>query len=177
MRLSQQLILFMLAAAVLPLSGVGFWLLQRSESELLVRLEEAGPTQFDILTAPFSVRPQGHLPLEQQQTELQPDLLVALHESFSARDLPQAPLLAVEVLSPSTRLVDLTLKKAAYERMATPSFWVVDPRLPEIRAFQTDPATGEYREIARVVGDDEFVAVDPFPVRFRPVDLLTRRGR
>ncbi len=39
MRLSQQLILFMLAAAVLPLSGVGFWLLQRSEAELSVRLE------------------------------------------------------------------------------------------------------------------------------------------
>ncbi len=38
MRLSQQLILFMLAAAVLPLSGVGFWLLQRSETELSRRL-------------------------------------------------------------------------------------------------------------------------------------------
>jgi len=38
-RLSQQLILFMLAAAVLPLSAVGFWLLNRSEAELSARLE------------------------------------------------------------------------------------------------------------------------------------------
>ena len=30
----------MLAAAVLPLSGVGFWLLQRSEAELLLRIEQ-----------------------------------------------------------------------------------------------------------------------------------------
>jgi two-component system NtrC family sensor kinase len=39
-RLSQQLILFMLAAAVLPLSGVGFWLLHRSEAELSQRIAQ-----------------------------------------------------------------------------------------------------------------------------------------
>ncbi len=39
MRLSQKLILFVLAAAVVPLSFAGFWLLKRSEDELSRRLE------------------------------------------------------------------------------------------------------------------------------------------
>ena len=39
MRLSQKLVLFVLAAAVLPLGGVGFWVLGASERELLARLE------------------------------------------------------------------------------------------------------------------------------------------
>jgi hypothetical protein len=54
---------------------------------------------------------------------------------------------------------------------------VLDPRAPEIRVFETDPRTGEYREVVRVSGEDEFVAVRPFPVRFTPAELLTRRGR
>ena len=39
MRLSQKLILFVLAAAVIPLSVAGFWLLNQSEVELSARLE------------------------------------------------------------------------------------------------------------------------------------------
>jgi Uma2 family endonuclease len=35
--------------------------------------------------------------------------------------------LAVEVLSPSGRLIDLNLKRAAYQRIGTPSYWVLDP--------------------------------------------------
>jgi Uma2 family endonuclease len=38
--------------------------------------------------------------------------------------------LAVEVLSPSGRLIDLNLKRAAYQRMGTPSYWVLDPDVP-----------------------------------------------
>lgn len=46
---------------------------------------------------------------------MQPDILVARRVDYTDRDLPTAPLLAVEVLSPSTRLIDLNLKKARYE--------------------------------------------------------------
>jgi Uma2 family endonuclease len=45
-------------------------------------------------------------------TVLQPDALVARRSDLSERDLPAAPLLAVEVLSPSTRHIDLTLKRS-----------------------------------------------------------------
>ncbi|MFL6145973.1 MAG: Uma2 family endonuclease [Pseudonocardiaceae bacterium] len=39
-------------------------------------------------------------------------------------------MLAVEVLSPSGRRIDLNLKRAAYQRMGTPSYWVLDPDVP-----------------------------------------------
>lgn len=47
-----------------------------------------------------------------------------------------APQLAVEVLSPSTRRVDLTLKLSRYEAAGCPSYWVVDPDGPSLTAWQ-----------------------------------------
>jgi hypothetical protein len=37
-----------------------------------------------------------------EDTELQPDLLVAATRDFTAKELPRAPLLAVEIPSPSS---------------------------------------------------------------------------
>jgi Uma2 family endonuclease len=144
--------------------------------QLFLLLEETGPEEFCILPAPFAVRPEGHLPLEQQVTELQPDIVVALDASFTDRDLPTAPLLAVEVLSPSTRLFDLTLKRAAYERMGTASYWVLDPTEPDLRAFELGN-DGAYRLAAHVRGSEAFTASRPFPVTVRPADLMHRRRR
>ena len=39
LKLSQKLLLFVLAAAVVPLAFAGFWLLREAERELAVRLE------------------------------------------------------------------------------------------------------------------------------------------
>jgi Uma2 family endonuclease len=51
---------------------------------------------------------------------VQPDVLVARFDELTDKNLPAAPVLAVEVLSPSGRLIDLNLKRAAYQRMGTP---------------------------------------------------------
>jgi Putative restriction endonuclease len=114
------------------------------------------------------------LRMNEQQTELQPDIVVGRDEHFTDRDLPVAPLLAVEVLSPSTRLIDLNLKKAAYERMGVPSYWTVDPASVTLTAFEMD-ARCRCGQVARVCGEAEFVTALPFPFRVRPADLL-RRG-
>src|SRR3954447_20310033 len=82
-------------------------------------------------------------------------------------DLPGPPLLAVEVLSPSTQLFDRNLKKAAHERMGAAHFWLVDPRVPELYAYELD-AGGRYRLVAHVTGDDPFSAERPFRVTVRP---------
>jgi Uma2 family endonuclease len=148
---------------------------QRAGFRLARLLDDVAPRDVEVLPAPLAVRPQGDLPLFEQQTELQPDILVALRTAFSEKDLPSAPLLAVEVLSPSTRMVDLTLKKAAYERMGTASFWVVDPDVPDVRVFELDDAPGapaEYQLVAQVAGDETLDVVRPFPLRLRPADLI-----
>jgi Uma2 family endonuclease len=44
----------------------------------------------------------------------------------------------VEIRSPSTALVDLNRKKAAYERFGVPTYWIVnpDPAEPELTVFE-----------------------------------------
>jgi Uma2 family endonuclease len=64
------------------------------------------------------------------------------------------PVLSVEVLSPSTRLIDLNLKKAKYEQIETASYWVVDAERPALTAWQFE-RTG-FREVAHVEGDEVF---------------------
>ncbi len=87
-----------------------------------------------------------------------------------------APLLAVEVLSPSTALYDLNTKKAAYERLGVPAYWVVDPQQPGLTVFELDD-DGHYRQVAEVKGEDAFEARRPLPVRVVPVELLGTLAR
>jgi len=59
-----------------------------------------------------------------------PDLFAVLsahHSILTADFVAGAPDLAVEILSPSTRVIDLTKKKAAYQRARVPEYWIVDP--------------------------------------------------
>ena len=102
--------------------------------------------------------------------QLQPDLLVVPALDLSS-DAPRAmPLLVVEVLSPSTRAVDLTLKRHVFEQGGIPSYWVLDPFTPSLTVLEL--REGAYVEIASVVGDEPYDATVPFPVRVVPADLL-----
>ncbi|MFD1506389.1 Uma2 family endonuclease [Georgenia yuyongxinii] len=114
-------------------------------------------------------------PLVRADTVLQPDVLVARRSDLSERDLPAPPVLAVEVLSPSTRLIDLHLKRARYEAAGTPSYWVVDPDEPALTAWEL--IEGRYVRVAHVAGEETFTATAPFAVDVRPADLISRDAR
>lgn len=103
-------------------------------------------------------------------TVIQPDLLVAPRDAFTERELPTAPLLAVEVLSPSTRGVDLLLKRDRLERAGCPHYWVIDPDAPSLVAWQL--IDGRYREVAHAVGAELAAITVPFPVSFSPASLI-----
>ncbi len=133
---------------------------------LFAVLDAACPDEFYVLGAPYSVRPS-------ETTELQPDVLVGRAEDFTEKLLPTAPVLAVEVLSPSTTLNDLNTKKAAYERLGVPDYWVIDPHEPSLTVFELDP-DGQYQEVAKVAGAESFATRRPYPVRIVPVELLGR---
>jgi Uma2 family endonuclease len=159
---------------VTPAPGFGH---QMVVMQLSRRLDEAAPAELAVLPGPFSVHPDAAdgRPESEQSTELQPDVLVAELAAFTPKDLPAAPLLAVEVLSPSTQLFDRNLKKAAYERMGAAHFWLIDPRVPELHAYALQADDG-YHLVAHVVGHDVFSAEHPFRVAIRPSDLLRRRS-
>ncbi|MGH3911922.1 MAG: Uma2 family endonuclease [Pseudonocardiaceae bacterium] len=141
------------------------WYHQESRGALFVQLRNACPAEFRVLAAPFGVRTSV-------RNELQPDILVARYVDLTPKNLPVAPVLAVEVLSASTALNDLNNKKAAYERMGTASYWVVDPDEPgRLTVFELDPA-GRYAEVTSVCGDEKFATEQPFPITIIPARLL-----
>jgi Uma2 family endonuclease len=140
------------------------WRHQRAVARLLRTLMDAVTDDgLEVLAAPFDVRLAD-------DTVLQPDVLVCRVADLTQRNLPVAPLLAIEVLSPSTRLVDLNLKRARYEAAGCDSYWVVDPTEPSITAWAL--RDGAYVEVASVAGGELFSAARPFPVALAPKDLV-----
>ncbi|MGL5911245.1 MAG: Uma2 family endonuclease, partial [Phycicoccus sp.] len=80
------------------------------------------------------------------------------------------PLLAVEVLSPSTQMIDRTLKLSRYERAGTSAYWVVDPEEPRLIGHEL--RDGRYTVVADVAGEDAAVLTVPFDVTVVPARLL-----
>ena len=108
------------------------------------------------------------------KTEFAPDLVVIRREQVQAAKCTEPPLLVVEVRSPSTALIDLNRKKAAYERFGVASYWVVVPDRdePELIAFEL--RDGRYHEAAHVVRDEVFATDKPFQVELVPSRLVAR---
>ena len=129
------------------------------------RLRPACSPDLLVLYAPVDVQPDTH-------TSVQPDVLVVRRSDLGGKNLKIAPVLALEVLSPSTRLYDLNTKRSAYEKMGVASYWIVDPTAPgALTVFELD-AEGRYQQVAYVEGDEPFVARAPFPVAIVPARLL-----
>lgn len=131
--------------------------------ELHLLLRHSCPVDLYVLFAPFDVALT-------QDTVLQPDLLVAKRAAFTDRDLPAAPLLAVEVLSRSTRHVDRGLKRARYETAGCPSYWVVDPDEPALTVWEL--VGHEYECRAHVTGRERYTSNLPYEVSIVPAELL-----
>ena len=130
---------------------------------LLVLLHGARRPDHKVLVAPFDVR-LSHL------TVLEPDVLVARRTDVTSARHEGPPLLVVEVLSPSTRRIDLGTKRLAYEAAEVPAYWLVDPEVPSLTVLELD--AGRYVERATVTGDEAFHASFPFDVTVVPARLL-----
>ena len=108
-----------------------------------------------------------------EDSVLQPDLLVVRDEEFRDESLPVRPLLAVEIMSPSTRHLDVTLKLVRYEAARCPSYWVVDPDERSLTVWQLEG--GKYVEHARVTGDETCTLSRPFELTITPSRLINDR--
>ena len=126
---------------------------------LMVQLKHACPPHLLVAMGSITFRPTPH-------TTLRPDLLVC------PRDAPvtQPPLLAVEVLSPTTRTTDVVRKRALYEQHNIPSYWLYDPSIQELTVLALTP-TG-YTCQAVVQSEETFHATNPFPVALTPAALV-----
>ncbi|MEI2776080.1 MAG: Uma2 family endonuclease [Tetrasphaera sp.] len=136
---------------------------QRAAFELAVALRQGRPQELEIMLAPLDV-------VLADDTVLQPDVVVVRRADLTERNLPTAPVLAVEILSPSTRRIDLLLKRSRLEAAGCPSYWVVDPDVPSIIAW--DLHDGVYVETGAATAEQEVRLDLPYPVVICPANLI-----
>jgi Uma2 family endonuclease len=137
---------------------------QEVAMELAVQLRSACPRDLRVIPEPaVQLSPT---------TEFAPDIAVIHCGQVNASKCTVPPLLVVEIRSPSTALIDLGRKKAAYEQFGVPAFWVVDPRVkkPSLTVFEL--ADECYRQVAQASGDQPYLAERPFPVEVIPSALV-----
>ena len=77
----------------------------------------------------------------------------------SDRAIEGAPMLAVEVLSPSTARTDRSTKLQLYAKHRVPFYWIVEPDGPWIEAYVL---TGDAFRLAAHLGDGESGTLPPF---------------
>ena len=136
---------------------------QRVIGNLYLLLRAGVPDADEVFVAPVDFQPT-------RRRSLQPDLLVVARDDVGEENVTRPLKLAVEVLSPSTRSKDLLLKKGLYEDSGVASYWVVDPEVPSLAAW--DLIEGAFTQVAHVEGEDAAELSLPFPVTVTPSDLL-----
>ncbi len=132
---------------------------QLVHSGLFGVLLAASPAHLRVLSAPMDV-------MLASDTVVQPDLLVVPRAGLEGPKVMTPPLLAIEILSPSTRLFDLDLKRARYERAGIASYWVVDPDELWLQAWELQGDS--YVEVAHPSGDESWTATSPYSVTVTP---------
>ena len=133
------------------------------------RHQRVSSALFSILKAHVATRGLGEVlyaPIDvilADSTIVQPDLvyLDATRAGLvSERGIEGPPALVVEILSPSTTLIDRGIKADLYRRYGVPRYWIVDADGRTVEAYGL--AEGRYTLLARVSGAGP-VSLPPFP--------------
>ncbi|MCK5405375.1 MAG: Uma2 family endonuclease, partial [Desulfobulbaceae bacterium] len=118
-------------------------------------------TSCEIFIAPFDVRltnkPEAND--EEINTVVQPDLLVVCDQNkLDERGCKGPPDLIIEILSPSTAIVDLKTKRDLYERHGVREYWIVHPTDKTLMIYRLSN-DGEYKK-ASVLGAEDIATSD-----------------
>lgn len=133
---------------------------QRAIGRLYLLLSAACPADLEVFLAPTDYQPTN-------TRSFQPDLLVVSRTDPGDAAVTTPLALAVEVLSPSSRSVDLVLKRAVYEQAGVSTYWVVDPLDQTVTVWTlVDGAYGE-----PTVLSEPTTLEQPFRVQVDPTAL------
>lgn len=136
-------------------------------TRLAILISAALPADWEVVTAPLDVE----MPGSEGDTMLQPDVLITERNHLTDGGLHVAPLLTIEVLSPSTWRRDLGAKRDAYAAAKIRHYWVMAPNTPSLTLYRLGP-DGAYLEEAHLVGEQRRTLDDPVEVTLCPADLV-----
>jgi Uma2 family endonuclease len=131
---------------------------------LLVRLKQACPPDLLVTAGSLDFRPV-------QGVSLRPDLMVTRRDETGPKFVVRPPLLAVEVLSPTTRVTDVVLKRTRYEQHGIATYWLFDPAIQELTALHLTDNTYTCHAITQ--SEEPFTTNTPFPITVTPAELIT----
>ena len=129
---------------------------QRCQMTLLRLLDPVVPDHGELFAAPLDFQPT-------RQRSLEPDVLIMSREDKGDKAATLPLVLAIEIVSPSSRSIDLVLKRELYEQSGVQHYWVADPATRTVTVW--DLVDGRYGE-ARLVRDGHPVTI------VAPVDLV-----
>jgi Uma2 family endonuclease len=81
-----------------------------------------------------------------------------------------APIVVVEVLSPSTKSTDLKEKRAEYIKRGIPEYWIINPISKEITVLRLE--NGAYTEVGVFLGNDAIVSPTFSELRLTAAQVL-----
>ncbi|PFG46299.1 Uma2 family endonuclease [Amycolatopsis sulphurea] len=137
---------------------------QRVVARLLAALTPVCPADCEVLPAPVDV-------VLDEFTVLIPDVVVGRRETFTERALVGVPVLAVEVVSPSSRHIDHHLKPARLAAAGCPYYWVVEPTEPTLSCFRL--VDGGYVLDAEATGEQVARLDRPYRLDLCPAELVS----
>jgi Uma2 family endonuclease len=137
---------------------------QRAVGRIYRLLDDARPPDLEVFVAPYDV-------VLANDTVIEPDVVVARKADLTDRNLPAPPVLAVEVLSFSTRNVDLLLKRERLQRAGCRHYWIIDPDEPSLMVL--DLKDGVYQQAGFVTADETYRATLPYAVSVVPANLVS----
>ena len=109
-----------------------------------------------VLFAPFDV-------VFSRYDVVVPDLIyfttARFKEVVGDKNAQGPPNLAIEILSPSTRRRDETIKRRLYESTGVAEYWVVDPELETVKVHRL--VEGKYQKAAELSLEDDAVLTTP----------------
>jgi Uma2 family endonuclease len=126
-------------------------------------VKAAAPPGIKVRFSPVAVHISDRIILE-------PDLVVGPTEIFEPRGLERPPLLAVEILSPTTRRRDQFRKFAWLQEFGCRHYWLADPDEPSVATWEL--VDGTYHEAGEAAGEETLRVERPFPVEIVPQRLL-----
>ncbi|HEX5499020.1 MAG TPA: Uma2 family endonuclease, partial [Thermomicrobiales bacterium] len=101
-----------------------------------------------------------------EENIVQPDLIVLLHDRLDQvtnKLVEGAPSLVVEVVSPTSRVRDRSLKRLRYARFGVPEYWLVEPEANAI-VVHAEPDGADYRAVSIETGVVQAVTIPDLTV-------------
>jgi Uma2 family endonuclease len=136
---------------------------QRALGAIYRMLYAACPPELEVFVAPLDFQPTD-------RRSFQPDVLVVRRADVQDDAPLRRPLvLAVEVLSDSTRSKDRIFKREMYATSQVPLFWIFDPKRLEFTAFELCGET--YEQAVHARGEERITVERPYPVVICPAEI------